>query len=182
MWSELYTPDVLELLKTCHFKKSAVLVPVYEKDHELHIILTERSQTVEHHKGQICFPGGVQEPKDKNLWHTALRETEEELGIPERDIHYVTELPQQLTPSFYEMTPFVAFIHGEILLKPNPHEIKSVIEIPIHYIKNKENLYFERRVFFNKEVRIPYYLFNDHKIWGATGRILYDLIEIWHEK
>jgi len=160
-------------------KPAAVLIPIFEKDGELHLVLTKRSQTVQHHKGQICFPGGRMDDVDQSLWHTALRETEEELGIQAAHIYYIHELPKLNTPSMFEVTPFIGFLHHHPNFAPNPHEIDSIIVVPLTHFKNQNNLRIEHREYFGKTYPVPFFNYGSYEIWGATGRIILNLLDHW---
>ena len=89
---------------------AGVLIPMYEKDGEHFVIFTLRTETVEHHKGQISFPGGAFNPGDENLLDTALRESFEEIGLFPSDVEVMGELDDQVTVSNFRITPFVGFI------------------------------------------------------------------------
>src|SRR4030043_592103 len=113
-------------------KKAAVLIPLFKKDGEYYILFTRRTDTVEHHKGQISFPGGRQDKKDKNLLATALREAQEEMGIAPRDVKILGELDDFCTVTTdFCVSPFVALISYPYPFKVNPHEIAEVIEAPL---------------------------------------------------
>ena len=169
----------LQLKPDQKLKKAAVLVPIFERDGELYTILTRRSSTVRHHKGQISFPGGAVEQQDHHLWHTALRETEEELGISSQLVHYVEELPILHTPTLFEITPFLGFVHSQFEVTPEPDEVEEVIYVPMSHLMNLENLRFEDRDYFGKSYPIPFFTYKNYEIWGATGRIILSWLDRW---
>ncbi|MBU0506422.1 MAG: CoA pyrophosphatase [bacterium] len=161
------------------FKKAAVLIPAYMQDGEISILFTKRSDLVEHHKGQICFPGGSVDEQDLSLWYTALRETNEEIGITAEKIFYICELSKLRTPSFFEITPFLGFIHTDFTLKLNPSEIDTIFSVPVSHFFDETNVRFQELLLIDKTIHSPCYVFKEHEIWGATARILYGLLEKW---
>ena len=161
-------------------KPAAVLIPVIEKEGKLHILLTKRTDKVAHHKGQICFPGGMKEDDDTSLWHTALRETAEEIGIAAHHIHYVSKLPKHITPSLFEVTPYIAFVHTLGELEPNPNEIDDIILVPIEHLLDESNVRFEKRMYFDQLCTVPFYQFENHIIWGITGIIIQHMMATWN--
>ncbi len=98
-------------LEEPHFRRAAVLVPLFEADGEAHLVFTKRSDTVDHHKGQVSFPGGGRDTTDASLLGTALRETEEEVGLKASDVKVLGALDDTVTMSNYVVSPFV--VSGE---------------------------------------------------------------------
>lgn len=160
-------------------QSAAILIPVFENQNQLHLLFTKRSQSVRYHKGQVCFPGGVSDKSDLSLWHTALREVDEELGLKNHDIFYVGDLPPTRTPTAFHVKPFIGFIHRSVDLKPNPDEIDQVFSVPISYLLNSDNVSFKEHEYFGKRHPVPYIHYGEHTIWGVTGRIVLSLIERW---
>ncbi|MBI3556450.1 MAG: CoA pyrophosphatase, partial [Deltaproteobacteria bacterium] len=134
------------------------------------ILLTVRSHAVEHHKGQISFPGGVFEPSDMSLEDAALRESHEEIGLPRDQVEIVAELPQVPTVATrFQVTPFVGLVHGHPQFQPNPAEIGQIIFVPLHHLLNPANSVLDS---YNREgltYQFKTYNFGPHRIWGATG-------------
>lgn len=151
------------------FKPSAVLLPLFQKNNEDHLLFTVRNHRVKHHKGEICFPGGVYDPSDQHLLQTALRETEEEIGIKPADVNILGELQEIITPTFYRIFPFVGKIPYPYFLQINSQEVDEIIEIPLSYFMDEEQVKFETVTFFGKEIERPSYQWNRHLIWGATA-------------
>ncbi|MBF0107258.1 MAG: CoA pyrophosphatase [Deltaproteobacteria bacterium] len=161
------------------FCPAAVLIPFFEKNGELHLIVTKRTKTVQHHKGQICFPGGGQDQDDKTLWHTALRETCEEIGIPASQVYFIRELPKIKTPSMFEVTPFIGFIFSGLKLKPNPKEIEAILTVPFDHLRDKKNMRVEEREYLGKKHEVPFFDYQGTDIWGITGRIIVNVLGLW---
>jgi 8-oxo-dGTP pyrophosphatase MutT (NUDIX family) len=160
------------------FKPSAVLVPLFTKDFEDHLLFTVRNDKVRHHKGEVCFPGGTYDKKDRSLRKTALREAEEELGIREKEVKILGELDDLITPTFYRICPFVGKIPYPYPLKINQREIAETLEIPLSYFMDEKKLHVEHFEYFGESFEIPFYKWKNYSIWGATGRIVKQLVEI----
>ncbi len=160
------------------YKPSAVLVPLFLKRGKYHLLFTQRSLTVKDHKGQISFPGGVKERQDKSLQETALRESQEELGIPPQLVEILGELGDILTPTRYRITPFVGMIPHPFSFKLNRQEIEQLIEVPLDHLLKPANLTIEKSEFFDEQFDSPYFHYREHTIWGATGRITRELVEL----
>jgi 8-oxo-dGTP pyrophosphatase MutT (NUDIX family) len=161
--------------------QSAVLLLIYEENGNICFMLTERTQTVEHHRGQISLPGGAQEP-DENLSDTALRETEEELGILVDNI----KILGALTPLFVSITgfmiyPFIGVTTVPLNVIPEPSEVAAVFSVNMNDLINDTNMKTESRILRGYDVDIPYFSLSGHKVWGATAMILSEFKAILKE-
>lgn len=161
-------------------RQAAVLIPFLEKEGELYLVFTKRSSRVTHHKGQISFPGGSYELQDESLWETAVRETNEELGIRSSQILFLEELPMVHTPTLFEVTPYVAFIVGDISFRPDPNEVEEVFLVPVSHLTNLNHLRFEEHEYLGQTYKVPYFNYENYEIWGVTGRILLSCLNRWH--
>ena len=159
-------------LEKSHLKKAAVLILFYPKGEELFVLLTKRTEDVEHHKGQVSFPGGSQDDDDVNLVATALRESEEEIGLPQDAVQVFGMLDEYETPSGFAITPVVAYAHCLPLLKHNAIEVAEILEVPISLFLDKRNERVEKRVRLGTLLDVYFYRFGDYEIWGATAAIL----------
>lgn len=159
---------------------AAVLVLVYELDGEPHTVFTLRTDLVETHKGQISFPGGAADPGDDDLRLTALRETDEELGVRPEDVEVVGQLDDWPAISGFVVTPYVGLIHGPTPypFRPNQHEVAEVIEVPLSHLMDGRNVTEEVRQYDGRDVVMYAYLFKEHVIWGLTARILKQLLDL----
>ena len=156
-------------------RPASVLVPLYVRERALHVLLTRRTETVEHHKGQVSFPGGVAEEGDADPWATALRETEEEIGVPAAAVRRLGELPRVLTVTGFEISPFVGAIPWPVELDLEEREVAEVLEVPLAWLLDPASS-SERTLTWNgREVRTPVYAWRGHVIWGATARIVSEL-------
>jgi len=153
---------------------AAVLLTLLHHGGADRVLLTVRSHTVEHHKGQISFPGGAVHDADGSLQTTALRETWEEVGINPPDIEVVGQLDDIITVSNFVVTPFVGVLgHAPYDYVPSPLEVAEVIEPPIAHLLDPANTVWEER---QGAARSPAYLYDGHRIWGATARMLYEFL------
>ncbi len=157
---------------------ASVLIPIFRSPNGSKILLTVRTDLVEHHKGQISFPGGKKDPTDSSLLETALRETEEEVGIPRSEIKIVGELPPIPTvKTDYIVSTFIGIIDSDPKLQLNTHEIDSVLFVPIRHLLDPANSVLETYTLGGLQYKIKAYSFEGHRIWGATGRILQMFLE-----
>jgi len=159
-------------LEKSHLKKAAVLILFYPKGEELFVLLTKRTEDVEHHKGQVSFPGGSQDEDDVNLVATALRESEEEIGLPQDAVQVFGMFDEYETPSGFAITPVVAYAHSLPPLKHNAIEVAEILEVPVSLFLDKRNERVEKRVRLGTPLDVYFYRFSDYEIWGATAAIL----------
>lgn len=159
-------------------KKSAVLLLFKEKDDELYLLFTKRTQAVSEHKGEISFPGGNYKEEDKRLEETALREAEEELGIDKESIEIIGRLnPEKTAITNYLIYPFIGYLKKNQEYKPNQFELEKIIEIPLTTLLNMKPEQEEDLVWDNQRFKMFFYYFADETIWGATARILTQFLE-----
>ena len=154
---------------------AAVLVPIVDHANELTVLLTERSPDLRHHAGQVSFPGGRLEAGDRDAVATALRETEEEIGLERRHVEVIGFLPGHLIISGYRVTPVVAFIKPGIPLSLDPVEVASAFEVPLRHILNPANHRPRPRSLGNEEIVLYDIPYGTHHIWGATAGMLITL-------
>lgn len=152
-----------------------MLILAYPKAGEPHLVLTRRTMTVADHAGQISLPGGSREPADLDLSVTALRETEEELGVPGAEVEVLGSLPDVYIPhSHFLVTPYVGAILYRPEFDPNTDEVAEVIEIPIDGLRDPLAYHEEVR---ESGRRVLYYAHGQHQIWGATAQVIQHFIE-----
>jgi len=155
---------------------AAVLVPLYLDGGRLHAVFTRRRDDLRRHAGEISFPGGRQDPDEADLRRTALREAEEEIGLPGDDVELIGAL--QPTPTIatnYAVYPFVGLIDPGRTWTPSAAEVDAVLELPLDRLRAGS----ERRRLLRRGVpfRTDVYVVDQHLIWGATARILADLLK-----
>lgn len=162
------------------FKSSAVLVPLVKMPRGFSVLYTKRSGKVKDHKYQISFPGGVREKHDKNLVWTALRESNEEIGLSPENVTILGRLRDLYTPTGYRITPIVGSLHTVVPLKANPHEIDEIFQVPLKHLLGGRNRRWQRAELYGPRFDLPYFQYNRHTIWGATGRITHELLSLIH--
>jgi 8-oxo-dGTP pyrophosphatase MutT (NUDIX family) len=157
---------------------AAVLVPVYVRDGQYHILFIKRTEWVEKHKGEISFPGGVYEEHDGTLLNTALRESFEEINLKPDDVDVLGELDDVVSAKTnYRITPFPAFIPWPYEFKVDGHETEEIIEALIPTLMNIGRSRQELRD--NETFTLYQYDYNGRVIWGATARILAQFLNIF---
>lgn len=149
-------------------RESAVLVLLYERDGAPHLVLTKRTDTLEHHPGQVSFPGGRLDAGDEDLAATALRETHEELGVAPDSVRIVGRLPDVPTmASGFVISPFVGVSESPLRPVPSEREIARVLEVPIVAL-----LAADARLPARPDILSLRYPLSGEDVWGATARIL----------
>jgi 8-oxo-dGTP pyrophosphatase MutT (NUDIX family) len=174
--SVLLDPEAAAALDVHGRIDSAVLVPLYLSDDRLHAVFTRRRDDLRRHAGEISFPGGRQDDDEDDLRATALREAEEEIGLAPDAVELVGAL--QPTPTIatdYAVYPFVGLIEPGHAWRPSAAEVAAVLEFPLGRLRAG----FGRRRLTRRGVpfRTDVYVVDDQLIWGATARILADLLE-----
>jgi len=159
-------------------RPAAVLVPLFQKNQKTHILLTKRTDQVEHHKGQISFPGGAYHFEDPDYLTTALRETEEEIGVERDSVEILGELDQMITLSHFLISPYVGIIPYPYPFKLSAFEVERLIELPLKYLL--EEAEFKEALFtYEGQSNINLHIdFQGEIIWGATARILKYFMDI----
>ncbi|MBI2855643.1 MAG: CoA pyrophosphatase [Chloroflexi bacterium] len=155
---------------------AGVLILLYPRDGNLCVLLNKRTDRVEHHKGEISFPGGAQDPGDATILDTALRETHEEMGIDPRDVDVICRLDQVSTRTGFAITPFVGVIPSAYHFNVSRVEVAEVLQVPLSALLDPANRLQEMRVGDNGLSRQYSYVFGEHLIWGATARMLTQLL------
>lgn len=153
-------------------KRAAVLLPLVERLTGTTLILTQRTAHLTHHGGQICFPGGTSHADDADPVATALRETEEEIGLQRTDVDIAGFLENCVTSTGFLIVPVVGFVKPFIRLIPDPFEVADIFEVPLEFVLNPAN--HEQHSAFYQGRQHHYYVINyqDRVIWGATAKIL----------
>lgn len=167
------------LIDDNHLMPSAVLVALFAKSGEQHILFIKRSQGVKDHKGEISFPGGLWEERDECLEKTALREALEEIGVRPSDVKILGLLDDiKTTSSSYRVTPVVGVISHPYPFTINKIEVDEIIEIPINHLMDKRNSGEEPITRNGVTYTGQVYHYKHHIIWGATARILSNLFDV----
>lgn len=181
--SRIIDLDKNELQVPSTAKKAAVLLLLYPKHEELHIVFMERGSKYgnDKHKGQISFPGGAFEASDKSYKHTALRESEEEIGIKAKDVNVIGTLTDLYIPvSNYHVFPFVAYIDYCPLFVPEQDEVKRIIEIPLSTFLEKNSKQQTTILLETGQLLkdVPCFKVQNDIIWGATSMMLNEFLQL----
>lgn len=166
---------VIALKEGARVTDAAVLVPLVRRGAALNVLLTQRTAHLNDHAGQISFPGGRVEPSDRGREETALRETEEEIGLVRERIALLGKLPEYSIPSGFRISPVVGWVEPPFDLKPDPFEVADIFEAPLSHFLEARN--YQRREYHFRG-RHRHYLaipFEGRYIWGATAAMLYSL-------
>lgn len=160
-------------------KKAAVLILLYPEGEIIKVCFIKRAEYEGPHSGQISFPGGIHEATDRNLESTALRETAEETGVNPLDIEVLGSIsPLTIPISGVEVYPFCGILPYEPDFVPDPVEVQYILSVPLKEFFNTGCLRQEKWDLGDGFTQVPYYFFENHKIWGATAMILSEFLEV----
>jgi 8-oxo-dGTP pyrophosphatase MutT (NUDIX family) len=151
-----------------HGAKSAVLMPLFEQDGDVHVVLLRRAENLRRHGGQVAFPGGRHDPTDTSLSDTALREAEEEIGLMRVDVRMLGALDDLSTFTGYVVTPYAAWLAAPHIARPNPSEVARVFTAPLATFLTKPRGLFPR---------VGWHVDGEF-VWGATRAILTSLLAV----
>lgn len=156
-------------------RQAGVLVGLIQRSHGLNLVLTKRASHLKHHPGQVAFPGGRRDDGDGSIIDTALREAEEEIGLPRAAVDVLGELAPHETVSQYAMTPVLGLIRDDFVVVPERGEVAEVFEVPADFVLNPDNFVVESRVWRGERRHFYTVPFGPYYIWGATARVLLGL-------
>ena len=169
------SPKVIE---GADLKLAGVMVLLFKREEEYTVILNRRTRMVEHHKGEISFPGGRMEVGDEGLLDTALRETFEEMGISREKIQVLGRIDDMQTKTGYMIRPFVGVIDYPYNYRLSNEEVEEVLEMPVAGLFSPEYQRDEIRITGKKQDKAPVYVYEGNVVFGATARILHNLADI----
>lgn len=155
-------------------RPAAVLIGLVDRGTDLGIVLTQRTDTLPDHPGQISFPGGRLEPEDRGPADAALRETFEETGIAPEFVDIAGYMPAHMTLTGYSVIPVVGLIRPGFQLRPDPKEVAYIFEFPVTFLMNPANHALEWREVSGRRIELPVYHYEGRRIWGATAFMLRD--------
>jgi 8-oxo-dGTP pyrophosphatase MutT (NUDIX family) len=154
---------------------AAVLVPLTYVDGDWHILYTRRADTVEHHKGQVSFPGGATDPEDTSPEDTALREADEEIGLRRADVRLLGRLGEMLTVTNFHVTPVVGVFPWPYAFTVHTIEVGRVFTLPLAWLADRNNWQEFVRRETGRSV-ITYFPYDGELLWGATARMTVEFI------
>ncbi|MDO8266711.1 MAG: CoA pyrophosphatase [Moraxellaceae bacterium] len=178
--SQLIIPQLRDRLR--YYRPSpdrvdaAVLVPVTDEATP-HIILTRRASHMSSHAGEVAFPGGKCDSTDASIIATALRESREEIGLPEESVEVIGELDAFTSKVGLRVQPIIGMVPSDLILLPNPGEIESIFRVPVEFFLTEKVSYTHRFRFMGNEVTVPSFNYGDYVIWGLTAFMIVDLIK-----
>jgi 8-oxo-dGTP pyrophosphatase MutT (NUDIX family) len=171
-----------DMLPALPLVSAAVLVPIVTHPQGMTVLFTTRTPHLSAHAGQVSFPGGRVEPGDVDESAAALREAEEEVGLTEDQIRLIGRLDTYVTRTGFRIYPLVGLVAPPLDLRPDPHEVADVFEVPLEFLIDPANRHRHSRIYEERERffwAIPY---EDRYIWGATAGMVVNLSELlWSE-
>lgn len=159
-------------------KPAAVLVPLVDRPRQMSVLFTQRTAHLAHHAGQVSFPGGHIEAEDGGPAETALRETEEEVGIDRHHVRLIGHLDTYVTRTGFVVIPVVGIVTPPFTVRPDPHEVAEVFEVPLAFLLDPENHHRCTASFEGVERHFFAMPYGRHFIWGATAGMLVNLFHI----
>jgi 8-oxo-dGTP pyrophosphatase MutT (NUDIX family) len=154
---------------------AAVLVPIVNHPQGLSVVFTKRTSHLKAHSGQVSFPGGRAEPEDPTPEFTALREAQEEIGLPLERVEVLARLPEYHTRTGFRVTPVVGLLTPPLDLAPDPREVEYVFEVPLAFLLDPRNHRRETREIQGRAVGYYVIEYEERTIWGATAGMLVNL-------
>ena len=157
--------------------KAAVILPMLQKRNAWHLLMTVRSEKLSEHRGQVAFPGGVQEYQDQNLRDTALREMAEEIGVVPYEVDVFGHLGDMPVITGYCVRPFVGQIPWPYPIRISGEEVEDVFTVPLGWLSNPENRYIEYRSIAGREFPVTFFKhYEGHQLWGASAEMTLALL------
>jgi 8-oxo-dGTP pyrophosphatase MutT (NUDIX family) len=157
------------------WRQAAVLVPLVNREQGVTVLLTQRTEDMPSHAGQISFPGGRRQAGDADAVATALRETEEEVGLERRFVEVIGAVDLYRTGTGYEITPIVGIVTPGFTVHADPREVADVFEVPLQHFLDEANHRIDSRTWQGRQRRYYAMPYGDRYIWGATAGMLKNL-------
>tara|TARA_B100001250_G_scaffold73991_1_gene60444 strand:- start:356 stop:976 length:621 start_codon:yes stop_codon:yes gene_type:complete len=160
------------------YTSASVLILIFPQKNIWNFFLTKRTDKLKYHKGQISLPGGTKN-RGETLEETALRETEEEIGVNKLDVSLIGKLtPYEIPVTPFKIFPFIGWTKTKPYTRPNTYEVQKIITVSINSLINKKNKKTKIISMKNIDVSVPYFELKSEHVWGATGCILNEFREI----
>jgi 8-oxo-dGTP pyrophosphatase MutT (NUDIX family) len=173
-----HTPGTLET--DARFPEAAVLLPITRSD-EPELVLTLRASSLSTHGGEVAFPGGRRDPEDPDLVFTALREAEEEIGLPPGLVEVIGPLSPLISKHGIKVTPYVGVIPDFVEYRPNDGEIAAVFSVPLEFFRQDAREHTHRIDYQGRSWYVPSYRFGEYKIWGLTAIMIVELMNVLYD-
>lgn len=171
-YGSLFSPEALAKMR-----RAAVLIPLLEIKHQWYLLLTQRSDSLIQHRGQVAFPGGAYERKDEDLQQTALREMQEEIGVKIGDVEVFGHLGDMPIITGYLVRPYVGEIPWPYPLDISRNEVKNAFKIPLDWLADPNNRKTEYRSYAGREIPVVLFDFYDgYQLWGASAEMTLALL------
>jgi 8-oxo-dGTP pyrophosphatase MutT (NUDIX family) len=167
----------IDLNEETRLKCAAVLIPLVWYDDEWHLLFTRRTDTVESHKGQVSFPGGACDEGETTPEETALREADEEIGIPPRGVKVLGRLSNLITITYFRVTPVVGVVRWPVVFRVGAHEVARIFTIPLAWLANPSNRWQFEMAGRTRSL-IAYHPYDGELLWGATARMTVDFLNV----
>lgn len=167
-----------ELLPGGKLREAAVLVPLVDRNAGLTVLLTRRTDHLDHHPGQISFPGGRIEPEDPTPEAAAIREAEEEVGLDASHVKIIGRLDQYIVRTGFSVMPVVGLVDPNYTAAPDTFEVAEVFEVPLAFLLDAGNHRRDHRIFKGSKREFYAMQYRDYYIWGATAGMLVNLYDV----
>jgi len=167
----------IELTEETRLKCAAVLVPLVWHADEWHLLFTRRTDIVESHKGQVSFPGGACDEGETTPEQTALRETEEEIGIQPDNVKVLGRLANLVTITYFRVTPVVGVVRWPAVFRVGEHEVARVFTMPLGWLANPANRW-QFELPGTRRTLIAFHPYDGELLWGATARMTVDFLTV----
>ncbi|RMF11240.1 MAG: CoA pyrophosphatase [Alphaproteobacteria bacterium] len=177
----LLDPNLRREIAGKPMRPAAVLMPIVERPSAMTVLLTKRTDHLNAHAGQISFPGGCIEDHDEDAIATALRETEEEVGLDPSHVEVVGTLDEYHTGTGFAITPVVGFVRPGFTVRPDPFEVAEVFEVPFDFLMDPANHKRHRLTWKGREREYYAVPWEGYYIWGATAGMLVNLSKLIRE-
>ena len=183
--AKMSPPERRDIMKTLDLKaknpkEAAVMMLFYPRNEKTNLILIIRNAYPGVHSSQIAFPGGKKEKSDASFMETALRETQEEIGISENQITVIRPFSQvYIPPSNFLVHPFMGYSCEELLFNPDPNEVAGLIEMPFDHFLDDNNMELQKMATsYSVSIDVPVYVIKEHRVWGATAMMMSELKDV----
>jgi 8-oxo-dGTP pyrophosphatase MutT (NUDIX family) len=157
---------------------AASVLVLLERGPDWHMVLTKRTTSVDLHKGEVSFAGGMRDPGDADVRATALREAHEEIGLDPLHVTVLGEIDELVTVTGFVVTPVVAIVDPDHVYRPNPGEVERVLRVPLEHLRDANSWFEDVRTWGDRTYVLRSCRFGDDIIWGATSRMLQNFLEI----